>query len=114
MFNTAKRDIAAVDLGARNQSGGRAMISRLPARLSSRRGLLERAEQCRLEIEAAEPPIYWVVEADCYNEPAIACGSAARPPVRLSFLQRIYTKLGAGPVAGGAAGLSDRDWQRAR
>jgi hypothetical protein len=51
---------------------------------------LQRLEQFRLEIETVEPPVYWAVEADCYNEAAMAAGCTGRPPIRLSFLQRTF------------------------
>jgi hypothetical protein len=49
---------------------------------------LRRLEQCRLEIEAAEPPIFWAVEAECYNEAAIALSYHGHLPLRLTITER--------------------------
>lgn len=44
----------------------------------------------RLEIEADEPPMFWAVEADCWNEVARAWGRNKEPPNRLTWFQRLF------------------------
>ncbi|HMR33956.1 MAG TPA: hypothetical protein PKA13_21555 [Geminicoccaceae bacterium] len=42
----------------------------------------------RIKIEADEPPVFWAVEADCYNEVARAWGRTKEPLNQLALWQR--------------------------
>jgi hypothetical protein len=50
---------------------------------------LRRWTRERLDIESDEPPIYWAVEASCFNEVALARGHNADMLVRLTWPQRL-------------------------
>jgi hypothetical protein len=43
----------------------------------------------RIEIESDEPPIYWALEASCYNEVVVAWGRKHRGLVQLKRRQRV-------------------------
>lgn len=51
------------------------LLAEIPAGMDAEAGAVERWRRQRLEIEAEEPPIYWALEADCYNE---VCRALAR------------------------------------
>jgi hypothetical protein len=50
---------------------------------------LRRWSRERLDIESDEPPIYWAVEASCFNEVALARGHRADALVPLTLGQRL-------------------------
>jgi hypothetical protein len=46
-------------------------------------------EARRLDIEADEPPVYWALEADCYNEVTIAWGRESHGLARMTLFRSL-------------------------